>query len=432
MPDGYFLLHLGDRRALLFLESDRATVSNKRRTGVLASKAYTESGKYQQRYRTISLRILTVTTTPKRLSNRKKTTEHAGGGKVFWFTTIDKVTQHAVLNSAIWSVPAEAAACLLVSEPALRNPCDLHHLWKAGNRFRYTWRSMPGGSEREHGQAAEIDARNLLDQGVEQLLLELQRGRSERLERYLAFTARFHHYSANNQMLIYIQCPHASFVAGYRTWQEMGYQVAKAQKGIRILAPQPHKRTNKETGEEEQVLSFRTVSVFDVSQLVNVAERPLPTFFAALSDDQQALYEKLVQAIREDGISIVESWTGLAQGYSAGKKIVLREGMDSRNRVLTLIHEYVHELRHWGIEAKDQPRQVQECHAEAVAFVVAHRFGIHSPYSADYLQNWGTTPQELKAELEVVRKTAAYIIDRVEKPEANPPTANDPGGIPFS
>jgi len=287
---------------------------------------------------------------------------------------------------------------------------------------------MRGDQERERTGSTESITKRLLDQGIERLLFELQQGKSQRLEEYLAFTARFHRYSVNNQILIYMQCPQATLVAGYRAWGEMGYQVALKQKGIRILAPRPYKRINQKTQEEEERLSFATVSVFDVSQLANVAEKPLPTFFKPLEDDQGELYEKLAQAVRDDGIAISEEWTGLSQGYSSGKKIVIKAGMDSRNRVLTLIHEYAHELLHWGTEEKKQPLPVKECHAEAVAFVVAHRFGIDNPYSADYLQNWGTTSQELKAELEVVRKTAAYIIDQVEKRETRPALIKDVSG----
>jgi hypothetical protein len=289
---------------------------------------------------------------------------------------------------------------------------------------------MPGGVERRYSQPTEIDPKNILDRGIEQLLLDLKQGTSQRLENYLAFTARFHHYSVSNQMLIYMQCPGATFVAGYRKWQELGYQVARGQKGIRILAPRPYKRVNDRTGEEEQRLSFAVVSVFDVSQLLGVEERPLPTFFGPLPDDQQEFYAKLAKVVTEDGISLSEGWTGSAQGYSGGKKIVLRKGMDSQNRLLTLIHEYAHELLHWDAEGKEQPRPIQECHAEAIAFIVAHRFGFLNPYSADYLQNWGTTPQELKAELEVVRKTAAYIIDRIEKPEENGSPADTSEALP--
>lgn len=108
IPDAYFLLNLGDRRAHFFLELDRATMSNKCwKTRVLAYKAHTESGKYQKHYQTQSLRILTVTTTPERLANLRKTTEEAGGDMLFWFTTFDQATPDKVLFSPIWSVCGE-------------------------------------------------------------------------------------------------------------------------------------------------------------------------------------------------------------------------------------------------------------------------------------------------------------------------------------
>ena len=276
---------------------------------------------------------------------------------------------------------------------------------------------MPGGPERRYQPSPEINPKNILDHGIEQLLEGLKQGTSQRLENYLAFTARFHRYSVNNQMLIYMQRPNATLVAGYRKWQAEGYQVARGEKSIRILAPRSHKRINHKTGEEEQVVSFATVSVFDVSQLIVTQEHPVPTFFSPLPDDQPELFERLAKVVRADGISLAEGWTGDAQGLSLRKKIVLRRGMDSQNRLLALIHEYAHELLHWDAEGKEQPRPTKECHAEAIAFIVAHHFGIYNPYSADYLQNWGTTPQDLKAELEIVRKTATYIIDRIEKPE---------------
>src|SRR6266849_1428851 len=151
---------------------------------------------------------------------------------------------------------------------------------------------MSGRQERYRRTPQEVDPTGVIDQGIEQLLGELQQGKSERLETYLAFTARFHRYSAHNQMLIYVQCPNASFVAGYKTWQEMGYQVARGQKGIRILAPRPYKKVNAETQAEEPGLYFVTVSVFDASQLLDVDKQPLPTFFTPLGDDQQEFYAR--------------------------------------------------------------------------------------------------------------------------------------------
>jgi hypothetical protein len=116
VPDAYFVLNLGNWRAHFFLELDRAMMSNKRwKTRILAYKAYKESGKYQERYQTKSLRILTVTTTSQRMANLKTTTEKAGGGSVFWFTTLKEATPENILSSPIWSVAGEATSSALIS-----------------------------------------------------------------------------------------------------------------------------------------------------------------------------------------------------------------------------------------------------------------------------------------------------------------------------
>lgn len=105
IPDSYFVLHLGDRRAHFFLELDRATMSNSRwGERVRAYLAYIRSGKYSERYRTRSLRILTVTTTEQRLLNLKETTKKVGGGDLFWFTTLDQVSVASVLFRPIWRI----------------------------------------------------------------------------------------------------------------------------------------------------------------------------------------------------------------------------------------------------------------------------------------------------------------------------------------
>lgn len=274
-----------------------------------------------------------------------------------------------------------------------------------------------GNAERhEPNTTVEQTLRARVDGGIRDLLGEMQQGKSDRLGRYLEFSARFHKYSANNQMLIYLQSPNATFVAGYRKWQEWGYQVGKGEKGIRILAPRLSTREDKETQEAKQVMYFVPVSVFDASQLTDLDKKPLPIFFTPLGDDQPALYSRLQQAVQEDGIHVEESPLGLTQGVSMKGRIAIREGIDSRNKFLTLLHEYTHELLHWKPDAKGQSVKAKECHAEAVSYVVAHHFGIRNPFSSDYIQHWGTTPKELLAELDVVRRTSAYIISRIEEP----------------
>jgi hypothetical protein len=99
---------MGDRRAHFLLELDRATMSNPRwRTRIRAYLAYVNAGKYQVRYQTRSLRILTVTTTPERLENLRKTTLKAGGGDLFWFATLDQVSDTTILSSPIWRLATD-------------------------------------------------------------------------------------------------------------------------------------------------------------------------------------------------------------------------------------------------------------------------------------------------------------------------------------
>ena len=116
IPDGYLVLDLGDRRAHFFLEIDRATLSNKRwRERVRAYLVYTQSGRYTERYGTRSLRVLTVTTGPKRLANLKRSTEDAGGRAMFWFTTLRDTTPDRVLGQPIWQVAGEGNPASLIA-----------------------------------------------------------------------------------------------------------------------------------------------------------------------------------------------------------------------------------------------------------------------------------------------------------------------------
>ena len=179
----------------------------------------------------------------------------------------------------------------------------------------------------------------IVREGLQALAEELAAGKSERLRAVLDFASRFHRYSLGNQALIRAACPQASYVAGYRTWQKLGYQVRKGERGIRILTPRPYKRTS-DDGEEEQRVSFAAVAVFDAGQLTETPA--LPSHRDALPDDQQERYAAVLDAIQAEGIRVEErDDLGSAEGYSAGGVIALRQGLDSRNRLLVLIHEYV-------------------------------------------------------------------------------------------
>jgi len=116
IPDAYLVLSLGDKRAHFFLEVDRGTEANKRwAQKVCAYMVYTQSGRYSERYGTRSLRVLTVTIGAKRMANLKSTTEKAGGGTMFWFTTVEHVQAGEFLNEPVWEVAGQRGSHRLIN-----------------------------------------------------------------------------------------------------------------------------------------------------------------------------------------------------------------------------------------------------------------------------------------------------------------------------
>ena len=216
-----------------------------------------------------------------------------------------------------------------------------------------------------------------------------------------------------------LQCPDAVHVAGYSTWKKLGYQVKKGAKGIAILAPRPFGKmtsVNEQTGEEKTSYTqvcFTTAYVFDASQLVEDPDKPLPTFFTPLEGNPEALYERLTEVIQKDGI-VIEEAEIQAEGVSTGGKILIKKGQNLTNKLHTLIHEYSHELLHQKPEAKELTKRQKECQAESIAYTVAYHFGLHNPFSSDYLQMYGNSEKELTAAIEIVRETAASIIEKLE------------------
>ena len=122
IPDGYFILNLGDRRSHFFLEVDRGTLPNRRwRQRVQGYLAYVASGAYSARYHTHSLRVLVVATGARRAENLKRATESVGGGRLFWFTTLDQAQPEDVLGAPIWQIAGEAGNRRLVT-PTVSDP----------------------------------------------------------------------------------------------------------------------------------------------------------------------------------------------------------------------------------------------------------------------------------------------------------------------
>jgi hypothetical protein len=252
-----------------------------------------------------------------------------------------------------------------------------------------------------------------LNTSLAALAEEMAAGKSDRLVSFLDFAARFHKYSFRNCILIALQCPHATQVASYRAWQEAGYQVARGQKALRILAPIVLKSgtVDPETGEESKRLAFRDVAVFDASQLDD--SKPLPEYWTPLGDDAQEQVDVTLAALAKDGARVSEGpMPGAARGYATRDgRIVTAEGLGSHDRLLVLWHEWAHRLLHFEAGEAATAREVAEWHAEATAYVVARHYGIANPFAADYLLSWHGTPDTLRGELASIAKAAAHIIN---------------------
>ena len=270
---------------------------------------------------------------------------------------------------------------------------------------------------------AEVKA--TLDSALAELAAQLQQGKSERLVEFLTFSAKFHRYSMSNQMLIFIQRPTATRVAGYQRWQEMKRQVRHGEKGIAIFAPIMYRQgeTMHDDGTTEPIVGvrgFRVAYVFDVAQTDGEA---LPEFWTPLADDAEDVYSIVKAAVETAGIAIEETdLPGSVQGVSKGGRIILERNRDSRSRTLTLVHEWAHEVVHrtWMAieELKATAVQSRECVAEAVSFAVARWLGIENPFSADYLLAYQVGADLLVKELDVIRKAADHIIGQIEQQQA--------------
>ena len=263
---------------------------------------------------------------------------------------------------------------------------------------------------------------------------------SERYQEYLKTMSKFHNYSFNNTLLIAMQRPDATLVTGYRNWQSMGRQVKKGEKGITIIAPAPNKKKKEqavldqdqkpvigpdgkpETEEVEVILPcFKAITVFDIEQTTGEPIQTLaPEILTAAVED----FDLFLQAIRE--ISPVpirfDAIEGSANGYyhNLDKEIVIKKEMSQSQTLKTAIHETAHARLHdkeimesQGIE-KD--RLTKEVEAESVAYCVCSAFELDtSEYSFPYIAGWssGKEMRELKASMNVIRKTAGEMIDEL-------------------
>ena len=279
-----------------------------------------------------------------------------------------------------------------------------------------------------------------LEEGLKELF------ESEKYKTYLSTMSKFHNYSFNNTLLIAMQRPEATLVAGYKAWQKnFERHVNKGEKAIRILAPAPYKikeerdKLDPVTGEmmfdengmphkeqvEVTIPAFRAVSVFDVSQTDGM---PIPELEAQELLSTVEGYKDFVQALMNVATVPIgfEDIPGDSKGYfhTEEKRIAVQENMSESQTLKTMVHEVAHSMLHNKeinrddlMEAPAKDRNTKEVEAESVAYTVCQHFGIDtSDYSFGYIAGWssGKDMKELKSSLDTIRKTASELITGIE------------------
>lgn len=270
------------------------------------------------------------------------------------------------------------------------------------------------------------------DNKIEEITKKLEEGvkgiyEGEGYKAFLDVMSKFHTYSVNNCILIAMQKPEATQVAGFKSWQKnFKRSVKKGEKAIKILAPIPHKFTKEienEDGEkvqkEIQYMTFKAISVFDISQTEG---EELPSICKMLKGSVEG-FQNLVDKL--ESLSPVpvayEPISGGANGYysHATNSIVVDAGLSEQHKVKTLIHEIAHSILHNkdNGEEKDADRSTKEVQAESVAYTVCNWLGLDtSDYSFGYVAGWsaGRELKELTESMEVIRKIAGEIIEGLE------------------
>ena len=279
-----------------------------------------------------------------------------------------------------------------------------------------------------------------LEQGITELF------DSERYKEYLQVMSKFHNYSFNNTLLIAMQKPDASLIAGFNAWKNnFGRNVMRGEKGIRILAPSPYKirqeveKKDPQTGKtvigkdgkpvtetkEIQIPAYKVVAVFDVSQTEG---RELPSLSANELTGDVEKYEDFFSALEKTspvpmGFEKIE---GSAHGYYhlEEKRIAIDEGMSELQNLKTAIHEIAHAKLHdidlnapQEVQGERPDRRTREVQAESIAYTVCQHYGLDtSDYSFGYVAGWssGRELAELKTSLETIRATAAEIINSID------------------
>lgn len=246
--------------------------------------------------------------------------------------------------------------------------------------------------------------------------------------KFLSFQAQFYNYSFGNAMLIFSQNPNATYVKGYKAWNQLGRYVKKGSKGLAILAPcirkvevfkEPENKNLYHDEEAEKeirkvVSGFRIAYVYDIAD-TDGDDSMLPVLVTGLagnSEQEKVIYERLLNVISKEHCVQKVSGTASKGSFNLETKVIsIREDLEYLQKIKTLLHEYAHLLDFQMHPENDISRNRRELIAESVAFIVSLRLGLDtSRYSMSYIKSWLKDKEELKIIADSVQKIAYTII----------------------
>ncbi|HDZ24324.1 MAG TPA: DUF1738 domain-containing protein [Desulfobacteraceae bacterium] len=246
-----------------------------------------------------------------------------------------------------------------------------------------------------------------------------------RLLEYFEFCSRFHNYSFQNRILIWLSRPDATFVAGFKAWQKMGRFVKKGEKGIPIFAPMMIKVkkgeewdpefvavTEESSRPEDEILRFKVVYVWDVSQTDGDPLPENPDVMSVKGELDGELLPALEEVVRAEGIGlnyVNEVLGGGAAGVSKKGRIDILSSLDTRQRFSVLAHELAHEMLHGPQLRRRLTKKVKELEAEATAYVISRHFDLDTK-APTYLACYRVEEVDIMASLDRIVSTASKII----------------------
>lgn len=288
-------------------------------------------------------------------------------------------------------------------------------------------------AERDAADAARRETVEQLHQQLADRIGSLD-GR-EAWEQWLTLARSLHSYSFNNSLLILIQNPNASMVAGYRTWQANGHQVRKGEKAIKILGPVTKRvdRVDPSTGapiigadgkpeHRYQIVGVRPVSVFDSSQVDPPPVSP-PEPVLLTGEAPPGLWDSLAELVAQEGFTLARGDCHGANGYTdfAAREVRVRDDIDDAAAVKTLAHELGHVLTidpsQWDTFVGRECRGLREVEAESVAYMVTQAHGLDSAqYTFNYVAGWASQAVDKDTTIDdVVAKTGQKVIAAVDR-----------------